>query len=80
VTISEAVEQGISRIRKPHWAFPDDVLILSVEWSERLQRHLYGPWGELHSPQMASIEGMRHLEKQMVLVLGDPADDWVAAP
>lgn len=42
MTIDEAVRQSISRIRKPHWAWPSDVLVLNVAFSEQHGRNLYG--------------------------------------
>lgn len=79
MTIDEAVRQSISRIRKPHWAWPSDVLVLNVAFSEQHGRNLYGPWATLHSPTMKELPGMEHLEEQQVFVLGDSADDWEAA-
>lgn len=79
MTISEAVEQGISRIRKPQWAFPSDVLVLNLTFSEQLGRYLMGPWATLISPTMKEVPGLEHLETQTVFALGDTADDWEPA-
>ncbi len=79
MTLEQARERGLTRVRKPGWAFPDDVLIL-----DRLENGTYGPWATLHSPAMARIRAERPdydvPEFQRVLVLTDTASDWEAAP
>jgi len=44
ISINEAVQQGIMRLRMPRWAFPEDHIELSIV------NGLLGPWVKLWSP------------------------------
>lgn len=71
MTLVEAARLGITRVRKQHWAFADDVLELVVANGH------YGPWAVLHSPDTAAALHDPSRAAQTVFVLGDNAADWV---
>lgn len=74
MTISEAMQRGIIKLRKQHWAFEDDRIELQ-QFVGKDDKAYYGPWATLVSPQSANKAAWRG--PQEVLILGDTADDWV---
>ena len=75
MTLGEAARRGISRLRKAHWSFPDDVLVLHL-----LPPSHYGPWATLLSPTCSRAIGNPTIAEQKVLIIGDDDDDWLEAP
>lgn len=71
MTINELVKQGMSRIRLPEWADPDDYLLLHIV-VEGTQRFC-GPWGYLYSPIQQAMGLPRPAE---VLIVADREDRW----
>jgi hypothetical protein len=74
MTLGEAAKAGITRVRKPNWAFKTDALELYV------RDGFYGPWGTLRSPELAIALKDDSYAAQQVFVLGDTSDDWEPAP
>lgn len=65
--LREARARGILRVRKPFWAFADDVLEIEPT---------AGVWGTLHSPRSVAL-GIQF--EPSVLIAMDASDDWVPA-
>ena len=73
MTLSQAVEAGHRRVRLPHWAHPEDYLLLDilVHFDGRV---VLGPWARLYSPVQQVIAGMDR--PQALLVIADQSADW----
>ncbi len=82
ISINEAVSQGIERIRRPHWAIPEDHLKLDIIDGK------LGPWLHVYSPMNEEINGKNpvdmlfmelDLDLQVYEAWTDPAPDRRAA-
>ncbi len=71
MTVDEALNLRIPKIRRPGWAFSGDHVVLP------LLPKGYGPWAKIVSPQSAIALGDKEFGEQSILVfeLGED-DDW----
>lgn len=67
MTLRQAAEKGIARLRKREWADPGDYMKIT------LIGELIGPWGELYAPIQ---EVLGHERPQRFLLIGNKDDDW----
>lgn len=49
MSINEAVSKGVSRLRIPKWAIPEDQLHLYIV-EQKDGKRVVGPWAKLYSP------------------------------
>jgi len=73
MTLAEAVKAGHKRVRQPHWAFPEDYLLIDI-YVEEGGMVLCGPWAKLYSPTQLAVAGMER--PQMLLMVGDTTRTW----
>ena len=76
MTVSEAMQRGLTRLCKARWEFKDDRLELQTFSGEDGKKY-YGPWATLVSPQSAKVFNDETYHRQVVMILGDTTDDWV---
>lgn len=67
MTLGQAAQRGVSKLRKPYWA-AGNFIALTV------QDGFFGPWAMLHYPTIPGSE--LPPAPQQVLVAGDLSADW----
>ena len=70
MTLSEASQQGIQKLRKPQWVTKAYLQI------DLFPNGGHGPWGHLYDKETQQVIG--EPTPQHVLVLGDTSDNWEA--
>jgi hypothetical protein len=74
MTLHEATQQGIRRVRRPCWAFPDAYLLLDLIATDNGWRR--GPW--VHLYERRCQESINAPTPQHLLALQDDTADYVA--
>ena len=69
ISILEAAEQGILRIRKPIWANPMDHILITIFEDEP------GPWLKLYAPYNLAIDG-EHPVTLLITAFSIEEQDW----
>lgn len=69
MTLTEATQQGIARLRRPMWAHENAYLKLQI------RNGLRGPWAELWSRDEQQL--IEAPTPQRIMMIGDQTDDYV---
>lgn len=74
ISIRDAVTKGITKLRLPHWACPDDHVEIHIDRTGNL-----GPWVKLWSPLNEIISGHNPLEFLTITFSKDELDEtcWI---
>lgn len=70
MTITEAIQQRIPRVRKAIWAYPNAYLRLPL-FAEG-----HGPWAELYDDAVQMNLGVRPGSQRICIALPDSTEDW----
>lgn len=70
MTIQEALQQRIPRVRQPRWANPDAYLRLPL-----FANGTYGPWAELYDDRTQEAIGIPPGSQKLCVLLPSIADD-----
>ncbi len=71
MTLREALNQRIPRVRQAHWAYEDTYLRLPL-----LPNGIVGPWAELYGDREQTILGLPVGSQRVPWMFTDDSDAW----
>jgi hypothetical protein len=78
MTLNQAVARGISKVRDPNWASPEDYILIDLIPDPKNPGHFWhGPWLHLYSP-LQPILGQPTPQEILFNSLNWDEDGWVA--
>lgn len=74
LSIEEAMNLGITKLRLPHWAHHDDHIEIVVIPDARSGKNYLGPWVTMHFPTSGPLIGGSPKKEVLISGVGNTAD------